>query len=272
MGNKNTRKKIQIISFLLLMTMVFSSCRTIQKLTYKNTDFEFVNKNNIAKAVIQSTRDKGFRFLVNDENTIKELYNSLSQAMPVDEKSSLDPDYIFEFHFYDNTIKKYYYVAGTSTDDTKGNLYNESKTYFVMNRIDNDIIKNLLALRKPINFTVGYYGGIQTLVKRVKQDYPDKSIAVMINEDNEMMKYHLSYEIKEFQKEVNNMGVNFVTKPSDADVVINIKTAGYNSSVIKLSAQVRDNVIKKERQYYLRNTYKDKAWSSNVYETKPDDF
>ena len=266
------KNKLKIISLFLVILFSLSSCKAIQKLTYRNKDFEFVNKSKIEKVVIQGTRDKGFRFLVTDGKTIEDLYDSLSAGMPVSEKSELEPDYIFEFHAYDNTIKKYYYVAGLSNDDTKGNLYNEDSTYYVMNRIDNDLIKNMLVLRKPINFIVGYYGGIETLVKRVKQDYPEKTISVMINEDIEMMKYHLSFEILQFQRELANMGVGFARKNTEADVVINISTKGYNSTMIKLGALVRDNVIKKEKSYYLRNEYKDKVWSSNVYENMPNDF
>lgn len=266
------KSRIKLLSLLFAMIMLFSSCKSIQKLTYRNKDFEFVNKSKIEKVVIQGTRDKGFRFLVTDEKTIKDLYDSLSGGMPVKERSELEPDYIFEFHAYDSSVKKYYYVAGLTGDDTKGNLYNEDSTYYVMNRIDNDLIKNLLVLRKPVNFTTGYYGGIETLVKRVKQDYPERSISVMINEDNEMMKYHLSFEILQFQRELANMGVGFARKLSDADVVINIRTMGYNSTLIKLGAQVKDNVIKKEKNYYLRSEYKDKAWSSNIYESQPEDF
>lgn len=257
---------------MLVMMMLLTSCKSIQRLTYKNQDFEFVNKKMISKVVIQSTRDKGFRFLVTDEKTIAELYNSLSSAMPVGQKKELEPDYIFEFHNYDTTIRKFYYIAGASNDDSKGNLYNDEKTYLVMNRIDNEIIKNLLALRKPAVFSQGYYGGITTLLKRVKQDYPDKSIAVMINEDTEMLKYHLSYEIRDFETELKNMGISLVRKNTDADVVMNVHTVGYNSKLIKIEGEVKDNIIRKEKNYYLRSDYKDKVWSPSIIETRPDDF
>ena len=266
------KKRSVILSAFMILVFIFSGCSAIQKLNYKNKDFEFVNKNKLQKVVIQGTRDKGFRFLVKDEKTLENLYNSLSAATPVKEKSELEADYIFEFHGNDNTVRKYYYVAGVGDEENRGNFYDDKHTWYVLNRIDNEIIKNLLVLRKPTSFTTGYYGGIINLVKRVKQDYPDKGIAVMISEDNEMMKYHLSYEIMEFKRQLQEMGVELVRKNTDADVVISIRTMGYNSSVIKLGALVRDNVIRKEKSYYMKSDYKDREWIPKVFENKPEDF
>ena len=78
----------------------------------------------------------------------------------------LEPDYIFEFNTYKSEIIKYYYTAGVTTEETLGNLYNDSKAYIVMNRIDNNIIKNLFALRKPMDFKVGYYGALKNQSRR----------------------------------------------------------------------------------------------------------
>lgn len=266
---KNTSR---LICILFSMMIIFSSCEAIHKLTYKNQDFEYVNKKVTAKIVIQSTRDKGFRFVVTDPKTVEELYDSLSSAMPVTEKIPLEPDYIFEFHSFDTTIKKFYYVAGTSKDDTKGNLYNDKKTYVVMNRIDNEIIRNMFSLRKPSDFVNGYYGGIEQIVKKVKQDYPDKKIGVMVNEDAEMLKYHLSFELVEFQNKLKALDVTQVRKEDEKDVVINITTVGYYNNLIKIQGRVKDNVLKKEKYYYLRNVYDKKLWNPSVTEEKPSDF
>lgn len=266
---KKTFKAVIIFS---LMAVILSGCSSILKLTYKNEDFEWVNKDNIAKIIIQSTRDKGFRFVVTDAGTIRELYDSLSSAMPVEGKNPLEPDYIFEFNTYKSEIIKYYYTAGVTTEETLGNLYNDSKAYIVMNRIDNNIIKNLFALRKPMDFKVGYYGALQESVKAIRADYPEGTIGVMLGDDKEMLKYQLSFEIADFSTQLEKLNARIVTKTTDADIIAVPVTRGYKTNLYKAVVEVKNNLMKKNKNYYIISHYMDEKWTPVISGTRPDGF
>ncbi len=261
-------------SLILFCLVIFTTtgCQSLLKLTYKNEDFEWVKPENLAKIVIQSTRDKGFRFVVTDDATIRELYNSLSSAMAVKEKNTLEPDYIFEFSTYENKVTKYYYTAGTGTAESKGNFYNDEKTYLVLNRIDNNIIKNLFALRKPRDFFKGYYGSVLEAVKKVQDDYKVASVGVMVNEDKEMLKYQMSYELLDFNLSLNELGAVPVTSDKETDLVMNVKTRGYTTDLYKAIVEVKSSKDRKSKTYYIRSAYKADAWKTEISTDKPDGF
>ena len=98
-------RKIRYLTVALLVVIIstLSGCGIIDtglvKLNLKNTDFEYINENKVNKIVIQSTRDSGFKFVVNDSNAINDIYKILSKGKVKGEKTSLDPDYVFEVSF-----------------------------------------------------------------------------------------------------------------------------------------------------------------------------
>lgn len=257
---------------LVLFVLSVSGCQSLLKLTYKNTDFEWVTRNNLAKIVIQSTRDKGFRFVVTDEVTIRELYDSLSSAMPVEETNPLDPDYIFEFNSYDNVVTKYYYTTGSGTGEARGNFYNDEKIFLVLNRIDNNIIKNLFALRKPRDFYNGYYGSVLKALEQVQADYKVKSLGVLVAEDKEMLKFQMSYELLDFNLAVNALGAVPVYTDKEADLVMTVKTRGYTTNLYKAVAEVRNNKDRKTKTYYIKADYVVDHWQTQVTTDRPDGF
>lgn len=257
---------------LACLIITLSGCQSLLKLTYKNEDFEWVSKENLAKIVIQSTRDKGFRFVVTDEVTIKELYESLSSAMPVEEKNPLEADYIFEFSSFENQVKKYYYTTGTGSSETRGNFYNDEQVFLVLNRIDNNIIKNLFALRKPRDFFNGYYGSILEAVKKVQEDYKVTSVGVLVNEDKEMLKFQMSYELLDFNLALNALGAVPISSDKETELVMNVKTRGYTTDLFKAVVEVKNNKDRKTKSYYIKADYVEEKWSTQVTTERPDGF
>lgn len=79
----------------------------------KNQQFDYIKQNKVDKIIIQSVRDSGFRFVVNDPKAIDDIYKILSDGSEVSKKSSLDPDYIFEVCTGDE-VRKYQYVVGAN--------------------------------------------------------------------------------------------------------------------------------------------------------------
>jgi len=273
--NKN---KLIIFSFIVLATFMFTGCTSFDeikvKLGVKNEDFEYIEQGRIKKITIQSTRDKSFRFVVTDEIAIKDLYDILSSAKEVDEKSTLEPDYIFEMYEGVNKVHKFSYIAGL--DEKNGaNLYSADKSYIVSKRIDNDIIKNFWNIRKPIDFKTVYYDSIlEVLDKYVKDEDKSKKIILDISEDNEATKFVLSTDLDSFKdkllKDFNT--VLLKDKNTAYDVLINVKTEGYKSTIYKSSVTIKTKLNEKEKKYYVVAKY-DKSWNIEIFEDeKPNGF
>ena len=148
-------KRHILLGFLIIGILNFSGCTAIEsiekKLGLKNDYFDYLNSNDVEQISIQSTRDTGFKFIVTDESAIKEISNLLSKAKISENKSTLDPDYKFEFDLGDE-VKGFYYVVGTD----EGNFYNDENTFSVSKRLDEGIIKNLSFIRKPRDFDYIY--------------------------------------------------------------------------------------------------------------------
>lgn len=265
---KISRSLLLALAFILTL----SGCTSLLKLTYQNEDFKWVTPENLAKIVVQSTRDIGFRFVVTDADTIRELHESLAAAMPMEETNTMEPDYIFEFTTYDNEVRKFYYTSGVGTQEDGGNFYNDDKVYLVLNRIDASLIKNLFALRKPQDFFQGYYGSILEAARKVREDFPDRSLGIMINEDKEMLKFQMSYEILDFNLELNGLGIHPVYSDRETDVVMNIRTRGYKTNLYKALVEVRDNINKKTIRYYILASYANEAWTTQVSDELPEGF
>lgn len=264
--------KLKIIAILLIFSSIMiSGCSLGNSLLDrdKNEDFEFLGNGSIVTIVIQSARDKGFRFLVTDEDTINELYFSLSRAQKAEEKPVLDPDYIFEFHDDEGDIKYYYYIAGVSKLD-RGNFYNDEAYYKVTDRIDNHLISNLYSLRKPKYFEDAYYESIIELAYKVRDENKDKSIGVKIEDDLEVLKYQTSREIADFKDVLKEKDIILLESNDPADIILEIKTVGYTTIVYKAVVDAKGL----DKQYYIYSKYKNdiNKWDKIISEDKPENF
>ena len=272
---KSSRK----ISILVLLScfLLLAGCTGIDSLKikygYKNLDFEFLNDENLSTIIIQSTRDKGFRFVVTDKNTIKELYTSLSSAKASDVRTDYDSDYIFEFQFLDGETVYYNYVAGVS-DQGKGNFYNEETNYIVTDRIDNNLIRNLYTLRKPKYFEDIYYNSILNLVETVKKEYPDQQIGVKFYDDVDILRYQLSTDIEKFRTNALNEGAVLLSSGEKSDVVLEVKTQGYTTIVYKAIVTLKVDSEYINKKYYIYAKYDNdiKGWETLITDTKPEGF
>ena len=148
--------KLSCLTVVLIgIITTFSGCSVVEniekKLGWKTEYFEYLDSKNLEQISIQSTRDLGFKFIVTEGSAKNTMYNLLCKAQKSDEKSSLDPDYIFEFDLGDE-VKQFYYVVGSDS----GNFYSDTDVYTVSNRIDEVIIQNLSFIRKPKEFNYIY--------------------------------------------------------------------------------------------------------------------
>ncbi|MBZ9606281.1 hypothetical protein G9F73_000285 [Clostridium estertheticum] len=273
--NKN---KLIIFCFIIITSFIFTGCKSFDvikvKLGVKNVDFEYIEQGRIKKIIIQSTRDKSFRFVVTDEIAIKDLHKILSSAKEVKEKSALEADYIFEMYEGVDKVHKFSYIAGLDKKDG-ANLYSADKSYIVSKRIDNDIIENFWNIRKPIDFETVYYDSIlKVLDKYIKDDDKSKKIFVDISEDNEVAKFILSTDLESFKsKLLNNFNALLVKdKNTGYDELVSVKTEGYKSTIYKSSVTIKNKANEKEKKYYVVAKY-DKGWNIEIFEDeKPNEF
>jgi hypothetical protein len=287
------KKHLIILFMLLLLTPLFSGCAKVDqlkvKLGMKNNDFEYIKQGKIKKIVIQNTRDPGFRFVVTDQKAISELYDILSTAKEVQNKSTLQPDYIFQMEESATKIYKFNYIAGLDKGDA-GNLYSDDKVYVVSKRIDNDIIKSFWNIRKPKDFGKLYYGLILNQIDAyAKDDGKDKSIGINIYDDVDIAKFILSTDLENFKKDLSSRAKNAELmdapangqKTKDYDVVMNVKTVGYKTNLYNCIVTFTDKKKNSEKKYYIQisDQYKDGRWITKVYTDKdrqdnklPDDF
>ncbi|MBC8062538.1 MAG: hypothetical protein H7Y18_18000 [Clostridiaceae bacterium] len=268
---------ILIVSFFLL-----TGCTSINKLTIKNQDFEYLKNGNTTKININNTRDKGFKFVITDEREIANIYELLSTAQSVKEKSSLQPDYVFELYTEGNKINKFYYIAGLDEKDL-GNFYSDDKIYKVSKTVDTDIISSFWSTRRPKNFNNVYYDSILVAIDNYRKNV-DKTelIGISLKNDVEVAKFILSVDLEHFSKEINEKGYN-ATIISDSNVnygiTMNIETKGYKTDLIKnegVYKSILTFINKKdnsEKIYYVFDNYKDGKWDIRVdAEKKPAGF
>lgn len=276
---KNFFRFKAIIVTLILVSTLFSGCSTLEnmkaKLGMKNTDFEYIKQNKVQKIVIQNTRDQGYRFIVTDKNVIKELYNMLSSAKEVKEKSTLQPDYIFEMYEAHDKVHKFSYIAGLDKK-SGGNLYSDDKIYIVSKRIDNDIIKSFWNIRIPKDFTEIYYSSlIKTLNSYIKDTKTTKKIGLNLDEDREIAKFILSTDLEEFKNKLNDKNINgelVRDNSTDYDVLMTVKTQGYNRLMYKSIVTFYNREEKNTEEYYIVANYENRSWHLNVTKDKPSNF
>ncbi|WP_374119047.1 hypothetical protein [Clostridium sp. OS1-26] len=277
-NNSLNIKKFFLIIFII--TCVFSTgCSSLDNIKIKsglkNTDFEYIKQGKIQKIVIQSTRDQGFRFIVTDQKAIGELYDILSTAKTATQKSSLEPDYVFEMVEGNNKVHKFNYVAGLDKSDS-GNLYSNDKIYVVSKRIDNDIIKSFWTIRKPKDFKEVYYGSlIDTLSEYLKDKDKNKSVGVSLKDDVDAAKFILSTDLEDFKGELkdkfNNTSVADKGK-ENYDVWVTVKTQGYKSTLYKATVVIWDKAEKSEKKYYIYDQYETNRWNVKISAEKPPKF
>lgn len=277
---KKINKKYLYVFLVILIFIPLSGCSKIDnlkvKMGLKNNDFEYMTENKADKIVIQSNRDPRFRFVVTDKGTIQDLYKILSEAKIADEKTSLDPDYIFEIHQNDESVIKFNYVVGLQ-DKKEGNFYNDDKSYVVSKRIDNDMIRNLsTSLKKPRKFEELYYDTILNFIDKYENSFDkNKKIGININDDVEVLKYVLSTDLEYFKDRLSNKLPNaeVVNKnKNDFDILINVKTYGYKTTIYKSIITLQDKSNNKESKYYVLCINEDNTWTINISKEKPEGF
>ena len=267
---KSIRRGCLTVLLISIMT-TFSGCSIVENIEKKfggKTDyFEYLNSDNVEQISIQSTRDLGFKFIVTETAAKNTMYNLLSKAEKSDERSSLDPDYIFEFDLGDR-VEQFYYVVGSES----GNFYNDTETYTVSNRIDEVIIQNLSFIRKPKEFDYIYYNPILEVLKKIKPKLNDKdySIGINIKGDADCLKYIFSNDLKNFIADANKIipNVELVeTTTAGYDVVVTVKNRGYDTLIYKTAITVNNKRENTEDIYYVTAEYEYKKWNVTISES-----
>lgn len=263
----------------LILCLLLSGCSSIHqaevKLGIKNNDFEYIKDNKVQKIVIQSTRDEGFRFVLQDQSAIEDLYDILSSAKSAKNKSSLKPDYVFEI-YQGSKVHKFNYIAGLDKKDA-GNLYGDNKVYAVSKRIDTSVIQNFWTIREPKNFQDVYYKSIivalDDYLKSQKKE--GKSVGVNLDDDVEVAKYILSIDIENFKSDLSSKfkNVEIVSKDKDSYAILaTTKTEGYKLTLYKGTVTFSDKSDQSEKKYYIVDNYENAHWDIKVTESKPSDF
>lgn len=266
------RKSKVIITFLMvILSFGLIGCAPVNdalvKMGFKNNDFEFMKNNKVNQIVIQNTRDIGFRFIVTDPKVIEDIYKILSDGNPETEKSTLEPDYIFEIQTGD-TVRKYDYVVG-DPESGKGNFYDKDKAYRVPKDLDQTILNNLSFIKKPRDFYNIYYGSILKVVEGVKGQLDGQKIGVDILGDIDCVKYLFSVDLGDFQKQLKKVVpsaevLNSKSNKSDYDAIISVQNRGYNSDTFKTIITVDDKKKNIYEKYYVLGKYEFKNWDIKV--------
>ncbi|HSP46774.1 MAG TPA: hypothetical protein VLN47_01685 [Clostridiaceae bacterium] len=272
----NMKKSMKLLTMLLLLFVV-TGCSTLNavKLRYGlvNEDFEFLKSEDLVSLIIQNKRDRGFRFIVRDKGTILDLYGNLSRAKAAETPSAYEPDYVFEFHMIDGTVREYQYVAGISKQEV-GNFYNADTNYRVTGRIDNDIIKNLYSLRRPKYFDLVYYESLTELLNGLRAEYQGQGIGIRIHNDVDVLRYQLSREVEAFRESLNGIGAVLLEDGQKTDIVLEVKTQGYKTNVFKAIVSLKNNSDFSTRKFYIYGLYGNNIskWDITITEEKPEGF
>ena len=270
-----------LISFLIVIMFVMplSGCTLAKdvavKLNFRNEKFDYIKENKVDKIIIQNVRDSGFRFIVNDTQAINDIYKILAKGKECNERSSLDPDYIFEVWIGED-VKKYSYVVGANSSKV-GNFYDDENSFSVPKNLENTIMQNLSFIRKPRNFEYIYYQSILDVVSQQKDVLANSKVGIDISGDVDCLKYVFSTDLEDFKKDLSKLlpNVELVNNNSDSfDVIIKVKNRGYNSTIFKTLITIDNKLDKSFESYYVTAEYNYKDWDINVSEanTKPQDW
>jgi len=256
--------KLTIALILSLISLVSCSTEDIKNIFKRDDNYFYYIKNNGVDVIsIQNVRDKSFKLLVTDETAILNMYNLLSKAKESEEKSTLDPDFIFEIQSGDE-VKTFNYVVGSN----KGNFYNDEINFTMTKRLDEAIMQNLSIIRKPRDFEYIYYNGILDVMKLNKESIKDKKIGINLSEDVDCLKYIFSADIEDFLVEARKVAsqVEMVNNnASDFDYVITVKNRGHNTTIYKSNILVENKETKIQYNYYVYGEYEFKEWNYQVY-------
>lgn len=269
-----SKKRIIMLIMAILFVIPLSGCTLVKdvavKLNFRNEKFDYIKENKVDKIIIQNVRDSGFRFIVNDTQAINDIYKILAKGKECDEKSTLNPDYIFEVWIGDD-VKKYSYVVGANSSKI-GNFYDDENAFSVPKNLENTIMQNLSFIRKPRNFEYIYYHSILNVVNQKKDALTGSKVGIDISGDVDCLKYVFSTDLEDFKKELNKVLPNaeLVNNNSDSfDVVINVKNRGYNSTTFKTLITIDNKLDKSSKNYYVTAEYTYKNWDINVSEDMP---
>lgn len=263
-------KRYIVIVLVIILSGTIIACEPIddlqKKMGWKNEYFEYLNTKNVEKISIQSTRDPGFKFIVTEENAIKNMYELLSRSKLGESKSQLEPDYIFEFDLGDEK-KQFYYVVGSD----EGNFYNEEMIFSASNRLDEGIIQNLSVIRKPRDFDYIYYNSIIDVLKIVgdKINLNEYKIGINIKSDIDCLKYVFSIDLQKFLENAKKVAPNVQlvdNNEDEFDLILTLKNRGYDSINYKTRITVNNRKEKVTDEYYVVGENEYKEWVITVSE------
>lgn len=273
--------RFTLVSVFIFICMSLTGCGLIDtalvKVGFKNTDFDYLLQNKVDKIIIQSSRDAGFRFIVNDQSAIQNIYKILSKGNIKDEKTSLDPDYVFEIHMGDE-VKSYNYVVSVDERGV-GNFYDENNSYLVSKSLDDSITQNLSFIRKPREFEDIYYNSILQVLELKKDELSkgDNKVGIDITGDVDCLKYMFSVDLKKFEKNLDKVvaGTKLINNNSEEfDTVITVKNKGYSSKKFRTVITVDNKKDKVYETYYVVGNYEYKSWDIYIGNPgeKPDEW
>lgn len=273
--------RFTLVSVFIFICMSLTGCGLIDtalvKVGFKNTDFDYLLQNKVDKIIIQSSRDAGFRFIVNDQSAIQNIYEILSKGNIKDEKTSLDPDYVFEIYMGDE-VKSYNYVVSVDERGV-GNFYDENNSYLVSKSLDDSITQNLSFIRKPREFEDIYYNSILQVLELKKDELSkgDNKVGIDITGDVDCLKYMFSVDLKKFEKNLDKVvaGTKLINNNSEEfDTVITVKNKGYSSKKFRTVITVDNKKDKVYETYYVVGNYEYKSWDIYIGNPgeKPDEW
>lgn len=273
--------RLLAVSLIVLLAASLSGCSLLNKglvkLNLKNNDFDYIEENKVEKIIIQSTRDSGFRFIMNDSGAIDDVYKILSSGKVKDKKTNLDPDYLVEVYVGDE-VKTYNYVVSVDERGV-GNFYDDNNVYLISQKLDDTILSNLSTIRKPKNFENIYFNSILEVLKVKKDDLTsgNNKVGININGDVDCLKYMFSVDIKAFEKNLDKLIPGTKITDSDTssyDTVVTVKNRGYSTKVFKTTIVVDDKINKSYETYYVQGNYQNKNWNITVSEpnVKPNNW
>lgn len=273
--------RLLLLCLVVLLASSLSGCSLLNKglvkLNLKNNDFNYIQENKVEKIIIQSTRDSGFRFIMNDNNAIEDVYKILSNGKIKEKKTSLDADYLVEVYVGDE-VKSYNYVVSIDERGV-GNFYDEDNVYLISQKLDDTILSNLATIRKPKNFEDIYYNSILEVLKLKKDvlNSGNNKVGININGDVDCLKYMFSVDIKTFEKNMNKLipeATIAKSDTSDYDTVVTVKNRGYSTKIFKTTIVVDDKVNRSYETYYVQGNYQNKSWNISVSEpnVKPENW
>lgn len=270
---RKNRFSIMILTVLLCLSTMLSGCGFIDnlevKMNLKNNQFDYIKQSKVDKIVIQSVRDSGFKFVVKDDKAIEDIYNILSKGSQVSQKSTFDPDYIFEVYIGDE-VRKYNYVVGDNEHNV-GNFYDENNAFSVPKNLENTIIQNLSFIRKPRDFNYIYYESILKVIETKKDSLSNQNkVGIDIREDIDCLKYIFSVDLEDFKKKLSktlpSVGLINTGDNDNFDTIIKVKNRGYNTTNFKTLITVDNKKDKSFENYYVTAEYNYKDWTIKISE------